>query len=262
MTPVPAPALARRLSALGAAPYLLICTDYDGTLAPLARRPEEAQLLPGAFDLLNGLAGLPNTRVAVISGRSRADLRAHSRLDGPILLVGSHGAELPDHDQNEGNTDRQALIDALASALSPLVASVSGAWLERKPFGLAVHVREAQEKDANRVLAGVRQAVASWPDIHKTEGKAVVELSLSRTDKGRAIGSLRDAWGTAPRVLFLGDDVTDEAGFAVLGPMDLGVKVGAGASRAHCRVGSEQAALDLLGFVRRQRAARSPDVAA
>jgi trehalose 6-phosphate phosphatase len=255
----PAPALARRLAALGAAPHLLVCTDYDGTLAPLARRPEEAQLLPGAFDLLNGLADLPNTRVAVISGRSRADLRAHSGLDGPILLVGSHGAELPGQEQEEGNAIRQSRIDGLTSTLSPFVASAPGAWLERKPFGLAVHVREANEKDANRVLAGVRQAAVRWPDIYKTEGKAVIELSLSRTDKGRAIDWLRDAWGTAPRVLFLGDDVTDEAGFAVLGPLDLGIKVGAGASRAHCRVGSEQAALNLLGFVRRQRVVRVAD---
>ena len=102
--------LSRRLSALGVARQLLLCVDYDGTLAPLAPRPELAQLLPGASDLLHRLALLADTRVAIISGRSRDNLRAHSGLDEPILLVGSHGAELPGKPLGD---DGLAELDAL-----------------------------------------------------------------------------------------------------------------------------------------------------
>ena len=75
-TPLPE-GLGQRLLALAAAPQLLLCTDYDGTLAPLAPRPEQARLLPGASDLLYRLAALADTRVAIVSGRARGNLRSH-----------------------------------------------------------------------------------------------------------------------------------------------------------------------------------------
>lgn len=252
-------ALCRRLASLAAARHLLVCSDYDGTLAPLAPRPEQARLLPGAFNLLHDLARLPDTRVAIISGRSLDNLRAHSGLDQPVLLVGSHGAELPGHAAAAVDTQTHTRLEALESALSRICASAPGAWLERKPLGMAVHVRQAARPDADRVLAQVRGELDGWPAVHLMEGKAVIELSLSRTDKGDAVRSLSADWGTGPKVLYLGDDVTDEAAFGSLGPTDLGVKVGTGSSGAGYRVASEEAALSVLAFVWRRRSSMSGD---
>lgn len=256
MTPSPrASALSRRIAALAAAPHLLVCADYDGTLAPLAARPEAARLLPGARDLLAALASLPATRVAVVSGRALHDLRAHSGFDAPVLLVGSHGAEGPGAPAGPSDDARHARLDDLARVLAPLVAAAPGAWLERKPFGIAVHVRAAERDAAARVLHAVRQGPARAPDLTVTEGKEVIELALSPTDKGAAVRRLRDAWGTAPRVCYLGDDTTDEAAFAVLGPEDAGVKVGPGPSMAAYRVASEAEALRVLTLLHALRAA-------
>lgn len=249
-------ALCRRLASLGAAPNLLVCSDYDGTLAPLALRPELARLLPGASDLLHRLASLPGTRVAIVSGRARDDLQRHSGLGAPILLAGSHGAELPGL-VAEGGTEIQSRLDALEAALFEICAASAGAWLERKPLGIAVHVREADPINAARVLAAVREGPARWPALHVTEGKAIIELSLSRSGKGNALRWLRDDWGTSPKVLYLGDDVTDENAFGVLGPEDAGIKVGEGPTCAHHRVGSEHAALAVLAFLWRRRASGS-----
>ena len=239
--------LARRLASMGTARPLLLCTDYDGTLAPLAPHPEQARLLPGVSELLNRLARLPDTRVAIISGRSRDNLRGHSGLDEPILLVGSHGAELPGHSQ-PGCAEQQ--LDALEALLAPICATAPGAWLERKPLGIAVHVRQASAPDASRILAETRTALGERPSLHVMEGKAVLELSLSRMNKGDAIGLLRAEWARADQVvIYLGDDVTDETVFAALGPEDVGIKVGAGSSRASYRVGSEQDALNVLALL-------------
>ncbi|WP_395661900.1 trehalose-phosphatase [Aestuariivirga sp.] len=246
-------ALSRRLTSLGAARHLLVCSDYDGTLAPLAPRPEQARLLPGAFRLLYQLARMPGTRVAIISGRSRDDLRTHTDLEDPILLVGSHGAELPGFTAG-GGAEEQSRLGGLEAALAGICAQSVGAWLERKPLGIAVHVREADPADAARVLASVRGGPARWPALHVTEGKAVIELSLSQCGKGDAVRWLHNDWGCDPLVLYLGDDVTDENAFVALGPNDVGVKVGTGPTRALYRVASEQGALGSLAFLWKRRA--------
>jgi trehalose-phosphatase len=245
--------LSRQLCSLGAARHLLVCADFDGTLAPIAPRPEQAILLPGAFDLLHQLARLPDTHVAIVSGRSQDNLRAQSGLDWPILLVGSHGAELPGH-MPGGEVESQSTLNDLEARLVSICSRSSGAWLERKPLGIAVHVRAASRTEAEQVLEAVRNLSSEQPALCLTNGKAVIELSLSRHDKGDAVQWLRDHCGTNPQVLYLGDDVTDENAFAALGPMDVGVKVGSGPTRAKYRVDSERAALGTLTFLWRNRA--------
>ena len=84
-------------------------------------------------------------------------------------------------------------------------------------------------------------------------GKQVVEASVVRTSKGLAITRLRDELG-ADAVFFAGDDVTDEAGFAALGPGDVGVKVGAGPTAAgHC-VADTPTLADVLRWLADHRA--------
>lgn len=241
------------LTTLSAARHLLVCLDYDGTLAPIASRPEEAKLLPGVGTLLNNLASLPETRVAIVSGRSRANLLAHSGFQLPIQLVGSHGAELPEQEGCNTAFNAQARLDQLEADLTPICQSAPGAWLERKPFGMSVHVRQASALNAPRVIAQVHEVLASWPGVQSMAGKCVLEVSLLRTHKGNAIEWLRTDWGTQPHVLYMGDDVTDEAAFESLGPSDLGIKIGAGDTSAAYRVPSEHEALAALTLMWKAR---------
>ena len=75
---------------------------------------------------------------------------------------------------------------------------------------------------------------------------------MVHTDKGSAIDKLRSSTG-ADAVVFLGDDVTDETVFAVLGPADIGVKIGDGPSRAEFRIESPEDAVVMLEFLRAAR---------
>ena len=84
-----------------------------------------------------------------------------------------------------------------------------------------------------------------------------MDLSISARNKGHAIEQLRSEWGTEPTVLYLGDDVTDEAAFRVLGPTDVGVKVGTGDSCASHRIASDAEIPALLAFVHACRVAGS-----
>jgi len=253
MTPEWPSGLARSLATLCAAPHLLVCTDYDGTLAPIASRPEDAQLLPGALALLEALAYAPATRVAVISGRSLQDLRRHSGAEPPVILIGSHGAESSlDHLPAVG-ADQLVLLDRLHTELERLCDGAPGAWVERKPFSAVVHVRQCDRADAGRLLAEIRTGAALWPGLQVTSGKEVLELSVVTTNKGEALTRVRDAWGTNPRVLYIGDDVTDEMAFGALRATDVGVKVGAEPSIAQYRVASEASALSVLDAVCAER---------
>jgi len=247
--------LGERLLALAAARQLLVCTDYDGTLAPLAPRPELARLLPGASDLLYRLARLAHTRVAIISGRARDNLRTHSGFADPVLLVGSHGAELPGQALRSESATQ---LDAVEALLVPICAASPGAWLERKPLGLTVHVRQASVADAARVLDDVRSALLGHPALNVTSGKAVLELSLSRVNKADAVQWLREEQGDGTPVIYMGDDVTDETVFAALRDGDLGIKVGAGPTCAAYRVASEQDVLEVLQLLWQQRSGGGP----
>ncbi len=249
--------LRERLTAVCASPYLLLCSDYDGTLAPIAASPDAALLGADSATLLTALAHSPNVRVAIISGRPLHDLQRHSRLEPPVLLVGSHGAESSRH-AAAALTDTQASdLTRLREHVAAMCAGVTGSWVEHKPLGVAIHVRQADPRAADALLSALQHGPAMWPGVYATPGKAVMDLSISARNKGHAIEQLRSEWGTEPTVLYLGDDVTDEAAFRVLGPTDVGVKVGTGASCASHRVTSEADVPALLAFVHACRVAGS-----
>jgi len=219
---------------LARAPRLLVALDFDGVLAPIVSVPSDARPLPGSAAALHELAALPGTTVALLSGRGRADLAAVSGFGSPVRLIGSHGSEFDD-DASLLDDGQRARLERLAAELRKLVDGEPGVTLEPKPAGVAVHVRNAAPEVGTRVLDAVRAGPAAWDGIEATPGKAVLDLSVARMDKGAALDLLRERVA-ADAVLFAGDDVTDETAFARLRPGDVGVKVGSGHTAAQHRV--------------------------
>ncbi len=229
-------------------PQLLVGCDYDGTLAPLVDDPTMAAPIPEAVAAVRALAALPQTTVAVVSGRSLRDLATLSRLPSEVHLVGSHGSEF-----DLGFIQRLApelveMYDRLRAELEKILQDHPGVRLETKPASIAVHVRGVDEAIGERALEAVRCGPATWPGIHVTQGKNIVELSLIPTDKGEAIGALR-VQASASAVLYIGDDITDENAFAQLHGPDLGIKVGPGTTLATQRVDEPIDAVRVLGFL-------------
>lgn len=220
--------------ALAHTPHLLVALDFDGVLAPIVSVPSDARPLPESAAALEELAALPDTTVAMLSGRGRADLAAVSGFGSPIRLIGSHGSEFDDGSALLDDEQR-ARLDQLEAGLRELVDGEPGVTLEAKPAGVAVHVRNAPPEVGTRVLDAVRAGPATWDGVEATPGKAVLDLSVARMDKGAALDLLRERVA-ADAVLFAGDDVTDETAFARLRPGDVGVKVGPGHTAAQHRV--------------------------
>jgi trehalose 6-phosphate phosphatase len=215
-------------------PVLLVALDFDGVLAPIVDVPSDARPLPTSAAAIGSLATLPDTTVALVSGRGLADLAAVSGFGSPIRLIGSHGGEFDDGGAALDDAQREQL-DRLRTELHELVDGEPGVRLEEKPAGIAVHVRNAPADVGERVLEAVRTGPASWEGIEVTPGKAVLDLAVLQVNKGLALDVLRER--TKPdAVLFVGDDVTDETAFVRLRPGDVGVKVGPGETAAEYRV--------------------------
>lgn len=236
------------LGRIARVPQLLVGCDYDGTLAPLVDDPTTAHPLPEAVAAVRALAALPQTTVAVVSGRALRDLATLSRLPTEVHLVGSHGSEF-----DLGFIQRLApelveLRNRLVSEMDAIAKAHPGVRIETKPASVALHVRGLDRAVSEHAMDAVRIGPATWPDIHVTHGKEVVELSLIATDKGAAVAALR-VQGSASAVLYLGDDLTDENVFAHLHGPDVGIKIGQGNTQAAYRVDEPIDAVRVLGVL-------------
>jgi trehalose 6-phosphate phosphatase len=243
--------LQRALDTVSRVPRLLVTCDFDGTLAPIVSNPADARMLPDAATALTALAELPDTHVALVSGRALGVLRTLSRMPASVHLVGSHGAEFDTgfaHDIDEG------LLARIIAELNEIAADKPGVTVETKPASVALHVRNASPADGEAALEQARRASDSW-DAHATAGKAVLEFAVIQTDKGEAVDILREQ-NAATAVVFLGDDVTDEKAFARLRDGDIGVKIGPGDTAAGFRIGSPDDVAEALAYLLNSRAHR------
>jgi trehalose 6-phosphate phosphatase len=218
---------------------LLVALDFDGTLAPEVDDPEKARALPEARSAMLRLLGMPNTRIALVSGRALMSLIHVADVPDDVLLVGSHGIELRlDHPDDAVSLDTTELriVDQLGEMLGEVADSYDQVWLEPKPAGFALHTRLATEANSRMAHLVARSEIASeLQGVTVRDGKNVLEFSVRSTTKGEAVEHLRK-YTDATAVFYAGDDVTDEDAFAALGPDDVGLKSGGGSTLANFRV--------------------------
>lgn len=198
--------------------------DFDGTLVDIAPRPDavtvDARLRHLVARLTAALAG----RLAIVSGRPAAEIRDFLGGDG-LTVSGSHGLEL--HWAN-GRRCAPAPPDWLADALDRAEAlrlAHPGVVVEAKPFGVALHYRQApQAEGACRALA----AALAGKDRRLQPGKMVFEVRAAGGDKGDALRVfMADPAMAGTRPVFIGDDATDEPAFAAAAGLGgIGILVG------------------------------------
>jgi trehalose 6-phosphate phosphatase len=237
------PELRRALAEAGRADRLLVALDFDGTISPIVAVPSAAGPVPGALELLDRLASAPGTEVVLLSGRALHDLAAVSGAGESATLIGSHGQEVGA--DLTLSTEEASLLGDVQTHVAEAVGDIPGVRVEHKPAGLAVHVRGCTDADAERALDLVRGLAAELAATFALEGKLVIELSTRPLDKGAALGALI-ATDPGRRVLFAGDDITDESAMAVLRPEDVSIRVGPGQSMARFRVHDPVEMVDVL----------------
>jgi trehalose 6-phosphate phosphatase len=222
----------------------LVGFDVDGVLAPIVEHADDARLTDGVGDALAALGR--RTSVAILSGRSLADLeRLFGFADG-LHVVGSHGLEERGAGDVELTDDEQYTFDQLELLGHKTVeAAGDGAWLEHKPASVVVHTRSADPELAAPALDAVRRLAGMIDGAQVKPGHHVLELLARSASKGEALLGLAHRLGRAPLVFF-GDDVTDEDAFALMGETDISVRVGDGDTVARFRLDGPGAVADLL----------------
>lgn len=240
--------LRKALRELVRVPVLLVASDYDGTLSPIVTDPMAARPVRESTAALRSMANLPDTPVAVISGRSLRDLAALSRLPEEVHLVGSHGSEF-DVGFAEGlDPEVRGRLGRLVAGFQAIVDDIDGARLERKPASAALHYREVDPARHDEVLARAQDLAEDIGDVFTKSGKMVIEYVVVEHDKGSALDQLRHQL-SAEAVLFVGDDVTDEDAFSRLRGPDVGIKVGDGDTAARYRVSDTDDVARVLAFL-------------
>ncbi len=222
---------------LGAVPSLLVASDFDGTLSHLVDDILAAVPIPRAVDALKRLAGTEGTHVAILSGRRRSDLVERFD-DRRFILIGEHGA-----DAGGGMLAESPALTAVRGRFAELGQEVPGSVVEQKNHSVVFHYRTAT--DPNAAVDEIRQIAAESVGLTLLDGKDILELTDSTTDKGKALSALRVSLA-ASYVLFIGDDVTDETVFSTLRPPDVTVHVGTGPTLASSMVPDPEAVADLL----------------
>ncbi|MFN3658118.1 MAG: trehalose-phosphatase [Pseudolabrys sp.] len=190
--------------------------DVDGTLIDIGPSPFEVEVPDILLETLDRLSALTGGALALVSGRPIRDL---DKLFSPLKLpaVGGHGAEIRLRDgaqvvriENLPDDMRRHLIDAATPG--------SGVEYEDKGYSVALHYRKAP-KEAERLRRHIAMTRAAFPNELTTLllGKAMFEVKRPGIDKGTAVRDLMTYAPFAGRIpVFVGDDVTDEAVFAIL----------------------------------------------
>jgi trehalose 6-phosphate synthase/phosphatase len=212
--------------------HLALFLDYDGTLTPIVGHPSKARLTRPMRSALAECAERKDTDVTIVSGRSLDDVHKLVDLDR-VTYAGVHGLEIDGlgleffrHVDVEHYQGRAA---ELARCLEQVCSE--GVWVEEKGASLTLHYRDAPIEehlaiadDARTLIhaAGFQArdahcAVEARPPIGWDKGHAVLHILRSRYGP---------AWSERVRVIYAGDDRTDEDAFRVLQGLGITFRIG------------------------------------
>ena len=246
---------------------LCVLCDFDGTLAPIVERPEDARILPEARRALEGIARSSRASAGVLSGRGLDDVEARVGVAN-LWYAGIHGFELktpagevrtfyePSEVERAGVVRRE-----LAAALS----SIPHVLIEVKGPVLAVHYRRVEERRVNEV----ERAFLEVMERHRRElmigrGRMVLEARpRSALNKGTAVRMIRRELPAGAAVIYFGDDLTDRDAFRALQGVGISVEVTAApcdlADYTLAGPGEVAEILEkILGLVKEGRTSRRP----
>ncbi|HEY6088114.1 MAG TPA: trehalose-phosphatase [Burkholderiaceae bacterium] len=202
----------------------LLAFDFDGTLAPIVARPDEARIPTAVAARLSWL--VPRLPVAIVTGRSVADVRGRLGFT-PRYIVGNHGAE--EESDPVGAAARAGALTPLRDLLGSQGAALAagGILVEDKGQSIALHYRLSRHREDALTL--IRELLSQVPvPLHVFAGKMVVNATAAGApDKAHAVRALLARSG-ASCAFFAGDDVNDEPVFASAPPTWLTVRVGRG----------------------------------
>ncbi len=187
--------------------------DFDGVLAPIVERPENAYPPPATRAELVRLVGRYGL-VAVVSGRAGDDVKERVGVDG-VIYVGSHGLEL----DRQADRWRQQIVDFSSAAAWP------PSEIELKGLSVAFHFRHRDDERAAVLELESLAQLARDDGLVARFGRRVLEvLPPVGSNKGTAVRTLLAGAGFS-RALVAGDDTTDLDAFRAVEELEHKLRV-------------------------------------
>ncbi len=235
MPALPLPGTRAILDRVAEAPRTLWCIDFDGTLAPIARRPDLVALDRPGREALRVLSRRKDCRVAVVSGRPLDYVVKQVGLEN-VYCAGNHGLEIAGQGlafRHRGAVKARPALEEARGIWERLAALYGGSLVEDKGMSVTFHYRQVrpdrQEEARSAALSRIRGGELSR-QLRCTEGKKVVEARPPVDwGKGDALDRLLRHWRCRPGrdlVVALGDDETDRDMFRRVGKDGVAVFVG------------------------------------
>ncbi|MEP7380468.1 MAG: trehalose-phosphatase [Gemmatimonadota bacterium] len=197
----------------------LLAFDFDGTLAPIVASPDNAAMEESTRVRLTELAECRS--VAIITGRSLADIQPRLAGVRAAAIVGNHGIE-----PSPQMAGARETVESWMPILTNDLGDMAGVQIENKGHSLALHYRHATSSATAR--AAIDDSVRRLgPGVRRVEGIEVVNLvPVGAPHKGDALQRLRRELRSAA-VFYIGDEETDEDAFATLDDgVSIAVRVG------------------------------------
>ncbi len=207
--------------------------DYDGTLTPIVKQPEDAILSEEMRDTLKQCAS--KFTVAIISGRDLDDVKNMVKLDN-LIYAGSHGFRISGPNGLYMEHEKAGILvpelDHIEKELQRVFnEKIKGVKVERKRYAIAIHYRNVADDDIPLIKRRVNRMIADHPQFKKGEGKKIFEIKPDvQWHKGKAVNwileelDLSDTQKIIP--VYIGDDVTDEDAFKSISDKGIGILVG------------------------------------
>jgi trehalose 6-phosphate phosphatase len=185
--------------------------DLDGTLAPIESRPDQVEPEPHRTAILNELRKALRGRVAVLSGRTLAEIDRILEGAAPAA-AGVHGLERRTADGHLFALPPHPAVAQAGERFAAFADEDAGLLVERKSQSVALHYRNAPDR-AEAALA-LAETLASETGLVLQRGHKVAELRTPGGDKGDAlIAFMAEPPFAGARPIMVGDDLTDEVAF-------------------------------------------------
>lgn len=216
--------------------YLFL--DYDGTIAPISKTPDEAKLPETTRKILEEASKTEKIRVSIISGRTLKNIIKMVRIKG-IFFAGNHGLEIegPGMKFSMSVTKKARMaIDEILSKVKNRLDKIPGVLIENKKNVLAFHYRLAKNKNKNKIKSILTAAAGPFlkeGSVKIRQGKEVLEVYPNNDwNKGKAMIWILQMYKALdsiknPIIFYLGDDTTDKDAFKAVKGTGTSVFVGA-----------------------------------
>ncbi|XP_040169626.1 probable trehalose-phosphate phosphatase J [Anopheles arabiensis] len=201
---------------LQAGDTLALLLDYDGTLAELTSHPNLTQMSDAMRDSLRNIANSGKAFVAVISGRDVDGVKEKIGLEN-VIYSGNHGLEVL---YPNGTRHNQGIPRDVADNFDKMIDQLNrevvhhGSWVENKRVSITFHFREAEQQYVPEMAARAKEIIESYGYRANAAHASVEGKPPIQWNKGLAaeyiLGTSFDANWRQRKVLFAGDDTTDE----------------------------------------------------